>query len=310
MNKKLALVFPGQGSQSLGMLADIAADHAVIETTFREASEVLGQDLWQLCQTGTTEEINRTDITQPLLLTAGVALWRLWNELEGPQPVCVAGHSLGEYTALVAASAIEFAAAVKLVNLRGKYMQEAVPAGVGSMAAVLGLADEQIVEICEQAAQNQIVSAVNFNSPGQVVIAGHAEAVDRAIKMCKDAGAKRALALAVSVPSHCELMRPAADKLQQALEQIEVNQPNIPVVQNVSATVQQTPQAIKQSLVEQLYRPVLWVDCVNSMVDQGVEQVIECGPGKVLSGLNKRISRQLNVTSIGDLSGLEKSLSA
>ncbi len=310
MNKKLALVFPGQGSQSLGMLADIAADHAVIETTFREASEVLGQDLWQLCQTGTTEEINRTDITQPLLLTAGVALWRLWNELEGPQPVCVAGHSLGEYTALVAASAIEFTAAVKLVNLRGKYMQEAVPAGVGSMAAVLGLADEQIVEICEQAAQNQIVSAVNFNSPGQVVIAGHAEAVDRAIKMCKDAGAKRALALAVSVPSHCELMRPAADKLQQALEQIEVNQPNIPVVQNVSATVQQTPQAIKQSLVEQLYRPVLWVDCVNSMVDQGVEQVIECGPGKVLSGLNKRISRQLNVTSIGDLSGLEKSLSA
>ncbi len=310
MNKKLALVFPGQGSQSLGMLADIAADHAVIEVTFGEASEVLGQDLWQLCQTGTTEEINRTDITQPLLLTAGIALWRLWNESEGALPACLAGHSLGEYTALVAASAIEFTEAVKLVNLRGKYMQEAVPAGVGSMAAVLGLADEQIVDICEQAAQNQIVSAVNFNSPGQVVIAGHAEAVDRAIKMCKDAGAKRALALAVSVPSHCELMRPAADKLQQALEQIEVNQPNIPVVQNVSATMQQTPQAIKQSLVEQLYRPVLWVDCVNSMVDQGVEQVIECGPGKVLSGLNKRISRQLNVASIGDLSGLEKSLSA
>ncbi len=309
MSKELAFVFPGQGSQSLGMLADIAADYSVIEATFAEASDVLGMDLWQLSQTGTEEDINRTDITQPLLLTASVALWRLWNEKQGEQPGCVAGHSLGEYSALVVASAIEFADAVKLVNLRGRYMQTAVPAGQGSMAAILGLTDEQIRSACEQAAQNEIVSAVNYNSPGQVVIAGQADAVTRAIVLCKEAGAKRALPLAVSVPSHCALMKPAAEQLQIELQQVEVKQPLIPVVQNASASVMQSPEEIRQALVEQLYRPVLWVDCVNRMIEQGAERIIECGPGKVLSGLNKRISRQLQVASIGDLSGLEKSLS-
>lgn len=309
MSKELAFVFPGQGSQSLGMLADIAADHSVIEATFAEASDVLGMDLWQLSQTGTEEDINRTDITQPLLLTASVALWRLWNEKQGEQPGCVAGHSLGEYSALVVASAIEFVDAVKLVNLRGRFMQAAVPAGQGAMAAILGLTDEQIRDACEQAAQNEIVSAVNFNSPGQVVIAGQADAVTRAIDLCKEAGAKRALPLAVSVPSHCALMKPAAEQLQSELQQIEVKQPLIPVVQNASASVMQSPEAIRQALVEQLYRPVLWVDCVNLMIERGAERIIECGPGKVLSGLNKRISRQLQVASIGDLSGLEKSLS-
>lgn len=310
MNQKLAFVFPGQGSQSLGMLGDLAEQSPVIQTTFAEASQVLDRDLWQLAQEGPEEELNRTDLTQPLLLTAGIALWRVWQEKGGDSPAYLSGHSLGEYTALVAAGAIGFQDAVGLVNKRGLFMQAAVPAGEGLMAAVLGLADEDIKAICEQAAESEVVSAVNFNSPGQVVIAGQKSAVERAIELCKEAGAKRALPLAVSVPSHCALMQPAAQQLEQELAGITVNQPDIQVIQNVSAAAEQSPEAIKQALIEQLYCPVLWVDCVNRMAEQGVERMVECGPGKVLSGLNKRINRQLDVGSIGDSAGLEKALSA
>lgn len=309
MSQMLAFVFPGQGSQSIGMLADVADRHAIVEQTFAEASEALGLDLWQLVQQGPEADLNRTDLTQPALLTAGVALWRVWCDQGGAQPDYMSGHSLGEYTALVASGALEFDCAVKLVNKRGQFMQSAVPAGEGAMAAILGLADEEITSICEQAAQGDVVSAVNFNSPGQVVIAGQSQAVDRAIEACKAAGAKRALPLAVSVPSHCELMRPAAEQLAAELSQITINQPTIPVLQNVSASIAGNPQEIGQALIEQLYRPVLWVDCVNKMVEQGVERMIECGPGKVLSGLNKRIHRSLSVASLGDLAGLDKSLS-
>lgn len=309
MSQMLAFVFPGQGSQSIGMLSDVAERHAVVKQTFIEASDALGIDLWRLVQEGPEADLNRTDLTQPALLTASVALWRVWCDLGGAQPDYMSGHSLGEYSALVASGSIEFAYAVRLVNKRGQFMQSAVPAGEGAMAAILGLADEDIVSICEQSAQGEVVSAVNFNSPGQVVIAGQASAVDRAIDACKEAGAKRALPLAVSVPSHCELMRPAAEKLSAELAQITIKQPSIPVIQNVSAAVAGNPEDISQALVEQLYRPVLWVDCVNNMMEQGVERMIECGPGKVLSGLNKRISRALQVASIGDLAGLDKSLS-
>lgn len=310
MNQNMAFVFPGQGSQSVGMLADLAEHSPQVQATFAEASEVLQQDLWQLVQEGPEADLNRTDLTQPVLLTASTALWRVWQERNGPQPAYLSGHSLGEYSALVAAGALHFKDAVALVNKRGQFMQEAVPAGTGLMAAVLGLADEDIEAVCERAAQGEVVSAVNFNSPGQVVIAGHKSAVERAIELCKEAGAKRALPLAVSVPSHCELMRPAADQLAQELNQIEIQVPEIPVVQNVAASVLTTSQEIKQALIEQLYRPVLWVDCVNAMVAQGVTQMIECGPGKVLSGLNKRISRDLQVSSIGDVDGMEKALLA
>ena len=310
MNQNMAFVFPGQGSQSIGMLADLAEHSPQVQATFAEASEVLQRDLWQLVQEGPEADLNRTDLTQPVLLTASTALWRVWREREGAQPAFLSGHSLGEYSALVAAGALNFKDAVALVNKRGQFMQEAVPAGSGLMAAVLGLADEEIRALCERAAQGDVVSAVNFNSPGQVVIAGNKSAVERAIELCKEAGAKRALPLAVSVPSHCELMRPAADKLAQELSQIEIRMPEIPVVQNVAASVSNTPEEIKQALIEQLYRPVLWVDCVNAMVAQGVTQLIECGPGKVLSGLNKRISRDLEVGSIGDVDGMEKALSA
>ncbi|MCF7982504.1 MAG: ACP S-malonyltransferase [Pseudomonadales bacterium] len=309
MNQQLAFVFPGQGSQSLGMLADIAAKHSIIQTTFAEASDALQQDLWRLAQEGPETDLNRTDLTQPLLLTASIALWRLWNDLGGEQPGSLSGHSLGEYSALVAAKAINFADAVRLVNKRGLFMQSAVPAGEGLMAAVLGLEDEDIKAVCAKASQGEVVSAVNFNSPGQVVIAGQTSAVERAIELCKEAGAKRALPLSVSVPSHCALMRPAAEQLKNELDRITINQPLIPVVQNVSATVSDDPERIKQALIEQLYQPVLWVDCVNALTAMGVERVIECGPGKVLSGLNKRINRQLSLAAIGDLDGLSSAIS-
>jgi len=308
MNQKLAFVFPGQGSQFPGMLADLAAQYSIIQTTFAEASDIMQRDLWQLAQEGSDADLNRTDLTQPLLLTASIALWRLWGEQGGQQPGFVSGHSLGEYSALVAAGAIEFGDAVGLVNKRGLFMQAAVPEGKGLMAAILGLDDETLVSVCAQASQGQVVSAVNYNAPGQVVIAGQAEAVERAIELCKAAGAKRALPLSVSVPSHCALMCPAAEQLEQALAHITIKQPLIPVVQNVSAAALTDLELIKQALVEQLYQPVLWVGCVNTLTANGVERVIECGPGKVLSGLNKRINRQLDLAAIGDLAGLNAAL--
>jgi [acyl-carrier-protein] S-malonyltransferase len=301
MSQSLAFVFPGQGSQSVGMLADVAEKFPQIKATFDEASEVLGTDLWQLVQDGPAEVLNRTDMTQPALLTASVALWRVWSAQCGATPPAfMSGHSLGEYSALVCAGALDFKDAVRLVNKRGLFMQAAVPAGEGAMAAIIGLDDAAIEAACAQAEQGEVVSAVNYNSPGQVVIAGQAEAVNRAIDLCKEAGAKRALPLPVSVPSHCALMKPAAEQLATELEAITVNAPAIPVVQNVTAEVTTDPVAIKANLVQQLYRPVLWVDCVNYMTGNGVERMLECGPGKILSGLNKRISRGLEVATVAD----------
>jgi len=290
---KLAFIFPGQGSQKVGMLAELAKDYAVIEETFAEASEVLGYDLWALVQAGPQEELNLTERTQPMLLTASVAIWRAWQQKNGVQPELMAGHSLGEWSALVCAGVVDFKAAVKLVQLRGKYMQEAVPAGEGSMAAIIGLDDDVIVSVCEEAAQGEVVSAVNFNSPGQVVIAGNTAAVDRACELCKEKGAKRAMPLAVSAPFHSALLRPAADKLAEDIAGVTFNTPAIPVAHNVHAKTESDPEAIKKAMIEQIYHPVLWVACVNTLVKKGVDTCVECGPGKVLSGLSKRIDRSI-----------------
>lgn len=310
MSQSFAFVFPGQGSQHLGMLAELAAQHAVIQETFAEASEVLGYDLWDLVQNGPEADLNQTDKTQPALLTAGVALWRLWQQQGGEKPTIMAGHSLGEYTALVCAGAISFADGVTLVRKRGEFMQAAVPAGAGAMAAILGLDDEGIKAACVAAAEGAVVSPVNFNCPGQVVIAGEKAAVERAIDACKAAGAKRAVPLPVSVPSHCALMKPAADQLAEVLASITVSLPNIPVVQNVAARVPATPDELKQNLLAQLYSPVLWTDCVQAMVAQGVETTLECGPGKVLSGLNKKIHKALVVKAINDPEGFDAALAS
>ncbi|MEM5536194.1 ACP S-malonyltransferase [Neptuniibacter pectenicola] len=310
MSQKLAFVFPGQGSQQQGMLAELAESHPVITDTFAEASAVLGYDLWALVQSGPSEELDRTDKTQPALLTAGVALWRLWQEQGGEMPSVLAGHSLGEYTALVCGGAISFADGVKLVKLRGEFMQTAVPAGAGAMAAILGLDDAAIAQACKDAEQGDIVSPVNYNCPGQVVIAGHKEAVARAIENCKAAGAKRAIPLPVSVPSHCDLMRPAAEKMALELSNIDVRMPDIQVVQNTTAQAPASVDELKNNLLTQLYSPVLWTKSVQNMIEQGVENVFECGPGKVLSGLNKKIHRPLIVAAINDAAGLEKALNA
>ncbi len=288
MSASLAFVFPGQGSQSLGMLAELGAQQHVIIDTFAEASAALGYDLWALTQQGPEEQLNQTDKTQPAILAASVALWRLWQAEGGPRPAFVAGHSLGEYSALVAAGSLPFAGAVKLVELRGQLMQQAVPAGQGGMAAILGLEDADVLAACAEAAQGEVVSAVNFNAPGQVVIAGSAAAVERAIEACKAKGAKRPMALPVSVPSHCDLMRPAAERFAASVEAIAWQAPQIPLVQNVSAAVVADLDALKRDLLAQLYSPVRWVESMVALGDRGVTSLVECGPGKVLSGLNKR----------------------
>ncbi|MBK3807436.1 ACP S-malonyltransferase [Stutzerimonas stutzeri] len=288
MSASLAFVFPGQGSQSLGMLAELGAQQHVIIDTFAEASAALGYDLWALTQQGPEEQLNQTDKTQPAILAASVALWRLWQAEGGPRPAFVAGHSLGEYSALVAAGSMPFADAVKLVELRGQLMQQAVPAGQGGMAAILGLEDADVLAACAEAAQGEVVSAVNFNAPGQVVIAGSAAAVERAIEVCKAKGAKRAMALPVSVPSHCDLMRPAAERFAASVEAIAWQAPQIPLVQNVSAAVVADLDTLKRDLLAQLYSPVRWVESMVALGDRGVTSLVECGPGKVLSGLNKR----------------------
>ncbi len=308
MNQKLAFVFPGQGSQQIGMLADLGDQYAIVKETFDRASGVLGYDLWELTQNGPQADLNRTDKTQPALLTAGVALWRLWQQQGGAAPSVLAGHSLGEYTALVCADVLTLEDAALLVKARGEFMQQAVPAGEGGMAAILGLADEAVEEACKQAAEGEVVAAVNYNSPGQIVIAGQAAAVARAIALCKAGGAKRAMELPVSVPSHCALMRPAAEQLGLELEKLDLREPKIPVIQNVSAAFPADLEQLKNNLQAQLYSPVLWTTTVQRMAEQGVETIIECGPGKVLSGLNKRIQRSLNVASISDAGGFEKAL--
>lgn len=298
MSSSLAFVFPGQGSQSVGMLAELGAQHAVIRETFAEASAALGYDLWALTQEGPVELLNQTDKTQPAILAASVALWRLWLAEGGAQPAFVAGHSLGEYSALVAAGSLAFAEAVKLVELRGQLMQQAVPAGQGGMAAILGLDDDAVRAACAEAALGEVVSAVNFNAPGQVVIAGSAAAVERAIEACKARGAKRAMALPVSVPSHCALMRPAAEKFAAAVEAIDWQLPQIAIVQNTSAQVPVDLDVLKRDLLAQLYSPVRWVESVVLLAERGVTELVECGPGKVLSGLNKRCAKGVNTYNL------------
>ncbi|MBE8595417.1 ACP S-malonyltransferase [Xenorhabdus sp. BG5] len=303
-----AMVFPGQGSQSLGMLADLATEFPLVEQTFAEASAVLGYDLWTLVQQGPVEELNKTWKTQPALLAASVAIWRIWQEKGGKVPSIMAGHSLGEYSALVCAGVIDFQQAIKLVELRGKLMQEAVPEGQGAMYAIIGLDNESIAKACEESAQGQIVSPVNFNSPGQVVIAGEKEAVERAGAACKTAGAKRALPLSVSVPSHCALMKSAAEQLAAALQDIEFNQPQFPVVNNVDVKVEKSADAIRDALVRQLYNPVRWTESVEYVAELGVEQLLEIGPGKVLTGLTKRIVDTLSAVAVNDVSSLTVAL--
>lgn len=292
------------------MLKDAAETWPIINKTFAEASNVLGYDLWHLCQSGPADELNQTTVTQPALLTASVALWRQWMVEGGRAPDFVAGHSLGEYSALVAAESLDFIEAVKLVRLRGELMQDAVPAGEGKMAAILGLDDSDVIAACEAAAQGEVVSAVNFNAPGQVVIAGVAAAVDRAIEACKEAGARKAMPLPVSVPSHCALMKGAAEELAEALNEVRFNDAVIPVVQNVHASVETSADALKANLLKQLYSPVLWTDSVRTLVSEGVDVAVECGTGKVLAGLIKRIERSLTVYGIEQPDGLAKAIEA
>lgn len=295
-----AIVFPGQGSQAIGMLKELAAQFSEVTSTFQEASTVLGYDLWDVTQNGPEDRLNSTDVTQPAMLAAGVACWRVWQKSAGTKPSLLAGHSLGEYSALVCAGALAFTDAIRLVASRGKYMQEAVPKGTGAMAAILGLDDAIVKDVCQQSAQSQIVQAVNFNSPGQVVVAGHKEAVERATVLAKEKGAKRAVVLPVSVPSHCLLMKPAADRLAADLQNITISSPNIPVINNVDVATPVEANAIRDALVRQLYQPVRWVEIVQSMAKQGVTQLIECGPGKVLTGLNKRIEKDLQCVAVYD----------
>jgi len=305
-----AIVFPGQGSQSLGMLADLAAKFPVIEQTFAQASQVLGYDLWAIVQEGPSEQLNRTDCTQPALLAASVSLWHVWHEQGGTTPAYLAGHSLGEYSALVCGGAIAFEDAIKLVELRGQYMLEVVPQGVGSMAAIIGLDDDAITKACQDGSQDQVVAPVNYNSPGQVVIAGHKEAVDRASVLCKEAGAKRALPLAVSVPSHCSLMLPAAEKLAAQLDSITINTPTIPVINNVDVALSTDAEQIKDALKRQLFSPVRWTETVQFLAAQGITKQVEIGPGKVLSGLAKRIDKTVVGVATTDVTSLEKALAS
>ncbi|WP_027873801.1 ACP S-malonyltransferase [Spongiibacter marinus] len=306
--KKLAFVFPGQGSQKVGMLADLAAAFPQVKDTFAEASDALDYDMWALVQEGEQAQLNLTETTQPVLLTASVAVWRLWLAQGGLRPAMMAGHSLGEFSALVCAGAIDFADAVRLVRARGQYMQTAVPVGEGAMAAVLGLDDAKIEEIC--AATEGVVEAVNYNSPGQVVVAGHTQAVEAALVALKDAGAKRAMLLPVSAPFHTSLMRPAGEKLAQALAELTINAPVIPVVHNVHAQTEANPAQIKELLTQQIYSAVKWVSCVQTMTDSGIEMTVECGPGKVLSGLNKRIQKSLQCLNVESPETLEAALAA
>lgn len=305
---KFAMVFPGQGSQSIGMLSELGEQYPIVKETFSQASSVLGYDLWQLVQSGPADELNKTWITQPALLAASVALFRVWQSVNGTKPEFMAGHSLGEYSALVCAGVIDFEDAIKLVELRGKFMQEAVPAGVGAMYAIIGLDNDSIAQACSQAAQGQVVSPVNFNSPGQVVIAGNKEAVERAGVLCKEAGAKRALPLAVSVPSHCALMKPAADKLASELSHISFNEPLFPVINNVNVKIETNAQVIKDALIAQLYSPVRWTEIVEYMANNNVELLVEMGPGKVLTGLTKRIVDTLSGCAVNDCTSLAAAL--
>jgi [acyl-carrier-protein] S-malonyltransferase len=308
VSASLAFVFPGQGSQSVGMLAELAAAHAEIRATFEEASAGAGVDLWQLSQEGPDTELNRTEHTQPALLAASVGVWRVWQKLGGATPAMLAGHSLGEYSALVCAQALSLHDAAALVAERGRLMQAAVPAGVGAMAAIIGGDDAQIAQVCAEVAQGQVVAPANFNSPGQLVIAGHAEAVDRALARLAELGVKKTIKLAVSVPSHCALMRDAADRLGERMAAVSWSAPTIPVVQNADAAVHAQPDAIRASLQRQLYMPVRWTECVQVLAAAGIVEALECGPGKVLAGLIKRIDKSIQARAIGTPDELQSAL--
>ncbi|MEW5973712.1 MAG: ACP S-malonyltransferase [Pseudomonadota bacterium] len=311
MRASFAAVFPGQGSQSVGMLSAWAEGQPVIAQTFREASDALGYDLWRVVIEGPDAELNRTEVTQPAMLAAGVAAWRAWQAEGGPMPLCMAGHSLGEYTALVCAGSIDFADGVRLVAERGRLMQAAVPEGQGAMAAVLGLEDDVVRAACLDASQGtEVVEAVNFNSPGQVVIAGSAAAVARASALLAERGAKRVVPLPVSVPSHSSLMREAAEKMAKVLESVEIRSPAIPVLHNVDAAEHGDPAALRAALVRQLHSPVLWVDSVRAMRARGAKALVEFGPGKVLAGLAKRIERDLSAYPVLDAATLEAAMNA
>lgn len=304
----LAFVFPGQGSQSIGMLAELAELHPIVRETFTEASDGAGVDLWALSQGGPEEMLNRTEYTQPALLAAGVAVWRAWKGEGGRSPALLAGHSLGEYTALVAAGALTLKDGAHLVRLRGQLMQDAAPAGVGAMAAVLGAEDALVLEVCDAVSGTEVVVPANFNSPGQIVIGGHAAAVDKALAMLGERGVRKAVKLAVSVPSHTPLMREAANRLAEAMAGLSWRMPDRPVVQNVDAHVHDNLDAIRDALVGQLYLPVQWTGCVQALAGKGVTRMAECGPGKVLAGLAKRIDKGIDARAIGAVGDFEVAL--
>jgi len=305
----IAFVFPGQGSQQIGMMEGFAA-HPIVRSTFAEASEILGDDLWNLVQQGPVDDLNLTRNTQPLMLTAGVAVWRAWQSVSGAAPAFVAGHSLGEYTALVAAGALDFSDAVPLVRFRAEAMQQAVAPGVGAMAAVVGGDDAAVADACREAAQGEVVEPVNFNAPGQIVIAGNKAAVERAIVAAKARGAKRALLLPVSAPFHSSLLKPAAERLAARLAEIEIRPPAIPVIHNVDVTTHAEPDAIRAALAQQAASPVRWTETINALAKQGVTAVVECGPGKVLAGLTRRIDSSLNGYALVDSASIDEALAA
>jgi [acyl-carrier-protein] S-malonyltransferase len=307
---KLAVFFPGQGSQFVGMLQKLALDHPGVRDVFGEASEALGRDLWALTSHGPSDALDATENTQPAMLAAGIAAWRIWSEAGGPPAAVMAGHSLGEYTALVASGALSFEDGIRLAADRARFMQEAVPLGTGAMAAVLGLDDVGVIALCEAQAQGEVLEAVNFNAPGQVVVAGTKAAVERAVAAAKAAGAKRAVVLSVSVPSHCALMRPAAERLAERLEQVDLRMPKVPVLHNVDVRAATTVADLREHLVAQLYSPVRWVETVAAVAASGVSLAIECGPGRVLAGLNKRIGKGLNTLRVCDPESLTVALEA
>ena len=306
---KLAFVFPGQGSQKIGMLADLAEAYGEIVETFSEASEVLGYDMWKMVQEGTQDEINLTERTQPILLTCSFAIWRVWLVKNGLIPSLMAGHSLGEWSALVCSDTVKFSDALRIVQARGQYMQKAVPVGEGAMAAIIGLDDQDIIDACQNSSEKGVVDAVNFNAPGQVVIAGSSSAVDRAIELCKQAGAKRALPLPVSAPFHTSLMQPAAEQLTELVNSVTFNVPTVPVVHNVHAKTESQTDKIKALMLEQIYKPVKWVDCVKALKSDAISTIVECGPGKVLSGLNKRIDPDILSLTTDNQTSFEATLS-
>jgi len=305
----LAFIFPGQGSQSVGMLKDLGENFSEVSATFQEASDALGYDLWSLIQEGPAEKLNSTDVTQPAMLASGVATWRVWQAKGGAMPSIMAGHSLGEYTALVCAGSLDFVDAIKLVSQRGKFMMQAVPAGTGAMAAILGMEDEAVRQVCLDAANGEVLEAVNYNSPGQVVVAGNKSAVERVCVLAKEKGAKRALELPVSVPSHCALMKPAADQLAEVLSGISFKTPSIPVINNVDVVAAESEADIRDALKRQLFNPVRWVETIEKMAAEGADQFNECGPGKVLVGLNKRINKTLSSAALLDTATIETALS-